>query len=301
MQQRPDAFEFNERFLLILHDHVMSCQFGTFIGNCEKDRVDLKLSERTFSLWGFMANHMNEYINALYRPGEIDDMIRPNLSPQVIKFWRGMYSRFESGVHPRENIGELLLTSKEHSASLEDHVQHLTKVCIEKWLFGDESNTKFLPQRIGNIKNLISKSAKKLQTNSASLLQNATGKSFSSDNKFNYDNKKLSELQSADHDHPLKSAELSFSNLSVTDCNTEVDQITSEISSVALDWKSLRTATVCACSTPFSQEMKKNHCHRCGEIFCTRCILYYPLPGYHSGKPAPVCRGCFKVVSQVSP
>lgn len=128
MQQRPDAFEFNERFLLILHDHVMSCQFGTFIGNCEKDRIDLKLAERTYSLWGFMANHMNEYINALYRPGEDEDIVRPNLSPQVIKFWRGMYSRFESGVHPREDIGELLLTSKEHTASLEDHVQHLSKV-----------------------------------------------------------------------------------------------------------------------------------------------------------------------------
>lgn len=239
MQQRSDAFEFNERFLLILHDHVMSCQFGTFIGNCEKDRLDLKLSERTFSLWGYMANHLNEYINPLYRPGDSDDIIQPNLSPQLIKFWRGMYSRFESGVHPRENIGDLLLTSKEHCTSLDDHVQHLTK-------------------RIGNIKNLISKSAKKLQTNSASLLQTATGKSFN-DNKFNYDNKKLSELQSVE-DHPLKAAEFSFSNLSVTDCNNEVNQITAEIGSVALDWKSLRSASICPCTTPFSQEMKKNHC-----------------------------------------
>lgn len=260
---------------------MCSCQFGTFIGNCEKDRIDLKLAERTYSLWGYMTNHLNEYVNALYRPGEADDIIRPNLSPQVLKFWRGMYSRFESGVHPREDIGELLLTSKEHAASLEDHVQHLTK-------------------RIGNFKNLISKSAKKLQTNSSTLLQSATGKSFG-DNKFNYDNKKLSELQSADHDHPLKAAEFSFSSLSVTDCNNEVNEITNEINSVALDWKSLRSATVCACNTPFSQEMKKNHCWRCGEIFCTRCILSTPLPGHHSGKPSPVCRGCFKVVSQVSP
>lgn len=153
-------------------------------------------------------------------------------------------------------------------------------------------------QRIGNIKNLITKSAKKLQTNSASLLQNATGKTFT-DNKFNYDNKKLSELQSADHDHPL--AELSLSTVSVTESNSEVNQIANEINSVALDWKSLRSATVCACSTPFSQEMKKNHCWRCGEIFCTRCILSIPLPGHYSEKPVPVCRGCFKLVSQVSP
>ena len=41
-QQFPTAFQFNERYLLALHDHVYSCQFGTFIGNCEKDRVDLR-------------------------------------------------------------------------------------------------------------------------------------------------------------------------------------------------------------------------------------------------------------------
>jgi hypothetical protein len=108
------------------------------------------------------------------------------------------------------------------------------------------------------LKNLISKSAKKLQTNGATLLQNATGRA---DNKFNYDNKKLSELQSADHDHPLnplKSDNYCFSNLSVSESHSEeVDQITAEINSVALDWKSLRSAAACQCSTPFSQEMKK--------------------------------------------
>ena len=42
LQQFPSAFQFNERYLLTLHDHVYSCQFGTFIGNCEKDRLDLR-------------------------------------------------------------------------------------------------------------------------------------------------------------------------------------------------------------------------------------------------------------------
>lgn len=84
MSQRSDAFEFNERFLLILHDHVHSCQFGTFVGNCEKDRLDLLLAKRTFSLWGYMANHLNEYINPLYKP-DVDETIKPNLAPQCIK------------------------------------------------------------------------------------------------------------------------------------------------------------------------------------------------------------------------
>ncbi|VDO55031.1 unnamed protein product [Haemonchus placei] len=37
-EQRPKAFQFNDRFLIEIHEHAYSCQFGTFIGNCEKDR-----------------------------------------------------------------------------------------------------------------------------------------------------------------------------------------------------------------------------------------------------------------------
>uniref|UniRef100_A0A4W2BKT2 Myotubularin phosphatase domain-containing protein n=1 Tax=Bos indicus x Bos taurus TaxID=30522 RepID=A0A4W2BKT2_BOBOX len=42
MEQFPCAFEFNENFLLEIHDHVFSCQFGNFLGNCQKDRDDLR-------------------------------------------------------------------------------------------------------------------------------------------------------------------------------------------------------------------------------------------------------------------
>lgn len=42
MQQFPCTFEFNERFLLEIHDHVYSCQFGNFLGTCHKEREDLK-------------------------------------------------------------------------------------------------------------------------------------------------------------------------------------------------------------------------------------------------------------------
>lgn len=83
MQQQADAFEFNERFLLLIHDHVLSCQYGTFIGNCEKERLRLRLSETTYSLWAHLSKHLYEYINPLYGPG-VCDTICPNLSPQSI-------------------------------------------------------------------------------------------------------------------------------------------------------------------------------------------------------------------------
>ncbi|XP_022225117.2 myotubularin-related protein 6 isoform X2 [Drosophila obscura] len=289
MSQRSEAFEFNERFLLILHDHVHSCQFGTFVGNCEKDRLDLKLVERTFSLWGFMANHLNEYINPLYKPN-VDEAIKANLAPQCIKFWRGMYCRFESGIHPREPLGDLLLDSKEHTNSLEDHVQHLTK-------------------RIASFKSYISKSAKKLQDATSTTTkvakeagQVAANPNEINDNKYNYD-KKLSELSAADDDHPLKANNMSFANLSLNAEQTSPPQaLPDEIDSVAIDWKPMRNVTACSCSTPFDQFSKKTHCWRCGDIFCERCIdKNVSLPGHDSGKPVPVCRGCFRQMQKNSP
>uniref|UniRef100_H3B7V1 Myotubularin related protein 6 n=1 Tax=Latimeria chalumnae TaxID=7897 RepID=H3B7V1_LATCH len=42
-EQFPRAFEFNEGFLIHVHDHIHSCQFGNFLGNCQKQRELLNL------------------------------------------------------------------------------------------------------------------------------------------------------------------------------------------------------------------------------------------------------------------
>lgn len=55
-----------------------------------------------------------------------------------------MYGRFETGVHPRESMNDFLSATQDHTNSLEDHVQHLTK-------------------RITTFKNMIAKSARRLQ------------------------------------------------------------------------------------------------------------------------------------------
>ncbi|KAL0592274.1 hypothetical protein ABG067_000382 [Albugo candida] len=53
-QQFPCAFEFNERFLILILDHLHSCRFGTFLYNCEKERVQSERNAPTNSLWEFM-------------------------------------------------------------------------------------------------------------------------------------------------------------------------------------------------------------------------------------------------------
>lgn len=44
-----------------------------------------RVKERTYSLWGYIANHMNEYLNPLYRPETNVGFIQPNIAPQTFK------------------------------------------------------------------------------------------------------------------------------------------------------------------------------------------------------------------------
>ena len=73
-------------------------------GNCEKERAELKLNEKTFSLWGYLTNSADEFVNPLYDHAAKSEVLTVNLSPQNIRFWRGLYCRFESGTHPREPV-----------------------------------------------------------------------------------------------------------------------------------------------------------------------------------------------------
>ena len=66
MRHEPLAFEFNERFLLELNEHTHSCLYGTFVGNCDKDRKDLDVPARTRSFWRHVDRHIVAYTNPYY-------------------------------------------------------------------------------------------------------------------------------------------------------------------------------------------------------------------------------------------
>jgi len=127
MMQFPQAFQFNCKYLLAIHDHLYSCQYGTFIGNCQKERQELKLSDKSYSLWGFLTNSADEFVNPLYDNAITGGVLTPSVSPQSIRFWRGLYCRFEVGTQPREPVIDLLTLTQLHTASLEDHAKHLAK------------------------------------------------------------------------------------------------------------------------------------------------------------------------------
>ncbi|XP_049560460.1 myotubularin-related protein 8 [Orcinus orca] len=85
MEQFPCAFEFNENFLLEIHDHVFSCQFRNFLGNCQKDREDLRIYEKTHSVWPFLVQRKPDFRNPLYIVFTVYGVLNPRTVPYNIQ------------------------------------------------------------------------------------------------------------------------------------------------------------------------------------------------------------------------
>uniref|UniRef100_A0A665WSG1 Uncharacterized protein n=1 Tax=Echeneis naucrates TaxID=173247 RepID=A0A665WSG1_ECHNA len=122
MEQFPCAFEFNERFLITIHSHIYSCQYGNFIGNNQRERQEV--CEKTHSLWSYLWTNREDYINPLYRPdhSQTQGLLRPSTAPYCFKFWRGLYNRFDRGIHPRQSVEDYLRTIQEETQQLEEQL-----------------------------------------------------------------------------------------------------------------------------------------------------------------------------------
>ncbi|XP_032960642.1 myotubularin-related protein 6 isoform X2 [Rhinolophus ferrumequinum] len=123
-EQFPQAFEFNEAFLLQIHEHIHSCQFGNFLGNCQKEREELKLKEKTYSLWPFLLDDQKKYLNPLYKSQKFA-ALEPNTVSFNFKFWRNMYHQFDRTLHPRQLVCNTIMNMNEENKQLEKDIKDL--------------------------------------------------------------------------------------------------------------------------------------------------------------------------------
>uniref|UniRef100_A0A147A505 Myotubularin related protein 7a n=1 Tax=Fundulus heteroclitus TaxID=8078 RepID=A0A147A505_FUNHE len=131
MEQFPCAFEYNERLLITVHNHIYSCQFGNFIGNNQRERGELRVHEKTHSLWSYLWTNRAEFINPLYRQNhsQSQGLLRPSTAPYCFKFWRGLYNRFDQGMHPRQSVEDYLRVIQEETHQLEEQLDsHKQKI-----------------------------------------------------------------------------------------------------------------------------------------------------------------------------
>jgi len=97
LHQHPTRFEFNERFLRRLLYQLYACQYGTFLFDCERERVEQKAAQRTRSVWEYFLSRKAQFTNERYE-SEIDDkvigkerLIFPD--PRKVRWWPEVFGR----------------------------------------------------------------------------------------------------------------------------------------------------------------------------------------------------------------
>ncbi|XP_036107646.1 myotubularin-related protein 6 isoform X2 [Molossus molossus] len=109
-----------------IHEHIHSCQFGNFLGNCQKEREELKLKEKTYSLWPFLLDDQTKYLNPLYSSkSQKFAVLEPNTVSFNFKFWRNMYHQFDRTLHPRESVCNIIMNMNEQNKQLEKDIKDL--------------------------------------------------------------------------------------------------------------------------------------------------------------------------------
>ncbi|XP_066555092.1 phosphatidylinositol-3,5-bisphosphate 3-phosphatase MTMR6 isoform X2 [Amia ocellicauda] len=126
-EQFPQAFQYNEWFLIQIHEHVHSCQYGNFLGNCQREREELQLKEKTHSLWPALLDDQSHYLNPFYCPGyaETHPVLEPSTLPFHFKLWRNLYHQFDRTMHPRQSVLNTVLALREKSQELESTARAL--------------------------------------------------------------------------------------------------------------------------------------------------------------------------------
>jgi hypothetical protein len=67
----PNRFQFNERFLRRLLYHAYSCQYGSFLYDSEKERVEAKVRKKTRCIWDYFLARRKEFWNTEF-DGSLD-------------------------------------------------------------------------------------------------------------------------------------------------------------------------------------------------------------------------------------
>ncbi|KAI9915929.1 hypothetical protein PsorP6_008324 [Peronosclerospora sorghi] len=110
LRQYPTECEFNERFLLALADHVYSCKFGTFMFDCERQRLvareqvldcsrkylivflsyrkEFFAKHRVVSIWSEINSQRDRYLNPRYAPSDEMTVLLPSTLSKNIKLCR---------------------------------------------------------------------------------------------------------------------------------------------------------------------------------------------------------------------
>ena len=90
LEQFPNAFEFNEKFLLFLAKNYGINLYGTFLYNNEKERTEQNAKIDTASVWTEIFSDLKPYLNIYYDPNSVK-ILEPNYSYYNLKLWTSLF------------------------------------------------------------------------------------------------------------------------------------------------------------------------------------------------------------------
>lgn len=87
MEQFPASFEFNEPFLFWLLEHHVSCLYGTFLGNSERERLEADIAGHCYSMWDKVSEAAKDFTNLWYDRRENQGALHPDPSMDKLAVW----------------------------------------------------------------------------------------------------------------------------------------------------------------------------------------------------------------------
>ena len=89
LHQFPQAFQFNQAYLVKLSQHIYSNLFGSFLHNTSRERVRKKLFDNTYPVWSIFNVNSHKYINFFYSP--TSTVLHPSCHSKDLKLWDSVY------------------------------------------------------------------------------------------------------------------------------------------------------------------------------------------------------------------
>jgi hypothetical protein len=76
---------------MLIIDACNECKYGNFLFNCERERITQGLHLRTESLWSYVKENKEMFIEVAFRPNH--SILRATDSPQKLQLWSDFYLR----------------------------------------------------------------------------------------------------------------------------------------------------------------------------------------------------------------
>ncbi len=94
MSQNYTKFQFNFNLISFLAEEVFYGKYGTFLFNNDREREEYNEENKTLSIWNYIKDNEDKFINKLYDPNDNRGLI---INMKKIKLWREYFYRFEKG------------------------------------------------------------------------------------------------------------------------------------------------------------------------------------------------------------